>query len=77
MTLKFTWGFNIHIWFPPLSQRVKMRPAIGGEKAVLSPQSAMYAKIRIELCEYRQIAICESPLIWAVGGGGGEGGSKK
>ena len=18
MTLKFTWGFNIHIWFPPL-----------------------------------------------------------
>ena len=24
----------------------------------------------IELCEYRQIAICESPHIWGVGGGG-------
>ena len=29
------WGF---LW----SQRVKMRPAIGGEKAVLSPQSSIF-----------------------------------
>ena len=34
----------------------------------------MYVKdLCIELCEYRQIAICESPHIWGVGGGGGGG----
>ena len=53
------WGFLRIFW----SQRVKVRPAIGGEKAVLSPQSSVLSPHSSVLSPQSSVLIPQSSVL--------------